>query len=477
MRLGQSSLLVFASKLLASLLGFLTTLYFARILGAEVLGYYAVVLALVSWLKFGGSLGVSQALVKRVSEGEMRDAYFTAGVLWLTLSTVLLTAIVLVFRGYIDAYVGTEVWHYVVLMLITGLLLTFVRSMLNGLKKVHIAGLLTPTNLIISSLIQISLVYYGYGLPGMLVGFLLGELATIIIASRFIPLRVDLPSTHHFRSMYNYAKYAWISGVKLRAYNDVDILVLSAFVSPSLVGIYSVAWSLAKFLSLFGTAIRSVVFPEISSADAADERERIAQLTTDSIAFGGLISIPGLFGGAVLGDSLLQLYGQEFIQGSEILVLLILATLIYSYQQQLMSVINAIDRADITFRINGAFIITNLVLNVVLISWVGWIGAAVATVVSAGVGLVLAFIAIRSLVDFDIPLRELGLQIMSAATMTIIVIWMMDVLESTQTIPVGWVKIVLLAFLGAMVYFFVLTAVSQRFRDIVKRNMPDMIGL
>jgi O-antigen/teichoic acid export membrane protein len=48
MNLGQTSVVYFVSKLLGSVLGFVATIYFARVLGAEVLGQYALVLALIT---------------------------------------------------------------------------------------------------------------------------------------------------------------------------------------------------------------------------------------------------------------------------------------------------------------------------------------------------------------------------------------------------------------------------------------------
>jgi O-antigen/teichoic acid export membrane protein len=48
MRIGQTSVAVFVSKLVESALGFVATPYFAREPGASVLGSYALVLALVA---------------------------------------------------------------------------------------------------------------------------------------------------------------------------------------------------------------------------------------------------------------------------------------------------------------------------------------------------------------------------------------------------------------------------------------------
>ena len=49
MRLGQTSVIYLVSKLAGSALGFFATIYFTRMLGEEIYGFYAITLALVAW--------------------------------------------------------------------------------------------------------------------------------------------------------------------------------------------------------------------------------------------------------------------------------------------------------------------------------------------------------------------------------------------------------------------------------------------
>lgn len=70
MRPGQTSVVVFAAKIVGSALGFAATIIFARLLGAEVLGIYGLVLTLVAWLQVGATMGVGSAVTKRLSEGD-----------------------------------------------------------------------------------------------------------------------------------------------------------------------------------------------------------------------------------------------------------------------------------------------------------------------------------------------------------------------------------------------------------------------
>ncbi len=68
MRLGQTSIVYFVSKIIGSILGFLATVYIARTLGETVVGFYSLSLNLALWLAIGGRIGLGEAIVKRASE-------------------------------------------------------------------------------------------------------------------------------------------------------------------------------------------------------------------------------------------------------------------------------------------------------------------------------------------------------------------------------------------------------------------------
>lgn len=477
MRVGQTSFIVFIAKLLGSVLGFIATLTFARLLGAEIIGYYSIILAVVSWLKLGGNLGISGAVSKRISEDQDPNQHFTAGIITIAGFAAVITFAVVVLRDFIDAYVGVDAWHYVIPLLLTGLTITTFSSALRGERKVHLAGVLTPTNVAVTSLTQIGLVLAGFGLTGMLVGYFIGELVVSLVGATLVSVGIRRPNREHFERLYDFAKFSWLGNLKLQSFNNVDIIVLGALVPSSLVGIYAVAWSISKFLTLFGHAVRNTIFPEISHADASGDTELISKLTTDSLAFIGLIAIPGMFGGVVLGDRILQIYGDEFTRGAVVLAILISATLIYSYQQQMLSIINGLDRPDVAFRINAVFIGLNVVLNIALVIWIGWLGAAIATAFSALIGLVLAFRILRSLIEFELPLRELSHQVGAAALMSIVVLGTRHFLEATDLVDHNALMVVGLVVLGAAIYFLSLIAISERFREILDKNAPLPIPL
>ena len=476
MRIGQTSFVVFVSKLVGSALGFLATIYFARVLGAEILGYYALVMALTAWFILAGRLGIAKAMAKRISEGEEPAAYLAASAVLMGSIGGVIALLALLFHEHIDAYVGETVAAFVAAILLVKLFYEFTNAALKGERKVHVSGALQPVQIGSYSLIQVALVFAGFGLAGMLIGYIVGGILIGLLGLLFLSTGITRPHLRHFRSLFDFAKYVWLGGLKSRSFNDVDIIVLGFLVSPALVGVYSIAWSIAKFLELFGNAVSTTLFPEISRADADESRELVSTLVTDSLAYGGLFIIPGLFGGALLAEQLLSIYGPEFVQGATVLAVLIVATLLYGYQKQLMNAINAVDRPDVAFRINAVFIVTNVVLNVLLVLEFGFVGAAYATAISAGLGVLLSFTALRSFVTFTVPKGEIGRQFLSAGVMALVVY--AGLLGFTAAdVNHNAAIVVTLVVVGAGAYFLALLGVSSQFRATVSTNSPVPIPL
>lgn len=479
MRIGQRSLIIFVSKIFGSLLGFISTVYFARVLGAEVLGIYSVIIALIAWLRMIGRVGLYSATVKRISEGKDQGQYFSAGLILIAIFSVMIVILILVFAMYIENYISefdkyssiSVIW-FIIFILILFNVDTLIKSALNGQKTTHIAGLLNPFKIITQSIIQITLVYLGYRLVGMLLGYGLGILIAACLGWVFVTIRPKFPNIGHFKSLLTYAKYSWLSGLKSRAYNDVDILILGAFVSQSLIGIYSVAWSISRFLDIFGLAISQTMFPEISNISAQESSESVIRLVEDSLTFAGLIVIPGFVGGIILGERLLNIYGPEFRSGVEVFWLLLTSLLFYSYLSQLLNALNAINRPDLAFRVNLIFILSNVLLNIILIWKIGWVGAAIASAASSFIGLMVCYQIITDIIDLRAPTKEISKQGISAMVMGGIVWFLQTTIEHTGLVNHNFAILLFLVAVGGVIYFSTLILISSEFRSTVNRNLP-----
>jgi O-antigen/teichoic acid export membrane protein len=472
MRIGQTSLIVFASKVVGSMAGFVATLYFARYLGAGVLGTYSLALAIVGWAGIVGKVGITGAIGKRMSEGEEADEFFTAGACALFAMLLVVGLIMLAFRGSLEAYVGRSVVAFVLVMMFANMLNGLSGATLTGKHLVHVSGLLTPVQMILKSASQIALVFVGFELAGMLTGYAFGHLLIGVAGLWIAGPSFSLPSRCHFEQIISFAKYAWLGSVERRTTGWADVTVLGLFVASDLIGVYTVAWTISTFLHIFGSAISSATFPEISSVTAEGDHQIAASILEDALRYGGLVLVPGLVGAAVVGPRLLRIYGEEFAIGGTVLTILVAAVLFRSYQEQLVTTLNAADRPDLAFRVNGLSVVANISLNLALVYLYGWIGAATATALASAFRLALSYQYTAALIDFEVPYADIGKQVLAAAVTGVVAFASLWV-ENTYALVQHNVVVVLVAVgLGAGAYFLVLFGISASFRTTVRNNWP-----
>jgi O-antigen/teichoic acid export membrane protein len=475
MRLGQTSVVFFLSRITASLLGFGATLYFARELGAGPLGIYSLVLAVVSWLVIAGTMGVPAAISKRVSEGSDDGQYVAAGILLVAALLVVALGGVALFRGQLNAYVGYPAARFVALILVLTVLLQIAMSTMQGLHLVGLQGLLSPLKTGVRSGIQIGVLFVGGGLVGLFLGYAAGYFVALLVGGVIVLRNLDAiqrPTLDHARRLTDYAQFAWMSNLRSKAFNWIDIIVLGFFVSSSTVGIYAVAWNIAQFLILFSSSISTTVFPEMSQLSTEENPQAAVDLFETALSYAGLLLIPGVVGSLVVGERILRIYGDEFTQGVAVLALLVVACLIQAYQNQALTTLNAVDRPDLAFRVNALFLGGNLVFNVVLVYLYGWVGAAVATGLSALLSLIAGGAYLRSIVRFDLPLSALSKQWGAALAMGVVVYGLRTVEDALGLIHHNVATVLLLVGIGAGVYFALLVVLSAQFRSTVRDNLP-----
>jgi O-antigen/teichoic acid export membrane protein len=288
-----------------------------------------------------------------------------------------------------------------------------------------------------------------------------------VVGITLFDIRPRLPSREEFLSLFEYAKYSWLGEISSQAFNWMDTVLLGLFVSSSLIGIYEVAWTVASTLAIVSTAVKDAVFPSMSRLDTRDRREEVGNLLNEGLVFAGFFAIPGLFGAHVVGGRVLEIFGPAFGQGWIILLILITARLSNAFSAQFKNTLNAIDRPDLGFRINAAFVLTNLTLNLFLIPVFGWFGAAVATSLSSVLVLILSYYYVdRILSSFVVPTREVGNEIAASVVMIV------PVYALTRVIPAGEVTTVAIVFLGATVYTIVILGISPRIRSNLLTLLP-----
>lgn len=234
---------------------------------------------------------------------------------------------------------------------------------------------------------------------------------------------------------------------------------MGIFVTNSMIGIYQVSWTLAMTFQIIGQSIGRNLFPEISENASAENHERIRRLAKQSFVFGGLLPIPGIVGAAILGERVLGIYGAEFRSGAPVLVILAVVSLIRAYEGSVYALANGINEPRISFISDLLFIVANVLLNIVLVSYYGILGAATATAVALTLSLGVATKMVQSQIRFAFPVIEVAKQIGAALIMGTTVWAIASLLE-----PLSFIELLLLVTFGATLYFSMIVGVSEEVR-------------
>ncbi|MDP3105710.1 MAG: hypothetical protein Q8M95_14010 [Candidatus Methanoperedens sp.] len=162
----RQSLVSLISQIVFTFIGFLSTMYFAHAVGAGVLGAYFLFIAYLGIIGLMTDGGFGGAAIKRISEGEEPDAYFSAFVVLRSVFVTIVVIVLIAFRSYfVDLNnAGTFIW--LLIALVMSLLHGSVSSGIVGCGKMGINATAGFINNVSRILIQVVAIFLGYGVVG-----------------------------------------------------------------------------------------------------------------------------------------------------------------------------------------------------------------------------------------------------------------------------------------------------------------------
>ena len=471
-KLARASALQFAVNIGETVVGALVTLYLVRLLGFSVFGQYVLVLSLVNLLSVPIS-GIHSATMKRMSEGRRMDEYYTGGLLLLVAVIAVIGTVLFSLGGYVDSYVGFPATMLIVAFLALKSACLFYLGVLRGENRVESASLIEGGWNVSRSIFQLGIVLlFDVGVVGLVAGELLAAAISTLALASVIDRTASIPDIKIVRRLYTYGRYSWFRNLKTMSYSWTDTFVLGFFVPSAVVGGYEVAWRISRLFILLPTAIEKAVFPSISRRATEGHTVEIERILNRAFSVALLLVIPGVIGSAILGEGVIQLYGQTGVDLQVIgfvLVVLSVARIGESFETLLTSVLNALDLPNRTFYIGVTFTVTNVTLNLAFVPYFGVVGAAVATTLSAFLSAYLSTRAFPDRITISIPRKVVVVQFVGALVMGLVLHAFLRFYpaDSDMTV-VGYVAV------GAVVYFVVVTAFSRELRSRLGQLLSEI---
>lgn len=466
----KSSLGSFISRIGLGVTEIVGIIYVADVAGASVLGTYALFVAVYVLALLLGSLGIWEATVKRIAEGESQGKFLIAELVIRFALSLPIILVLFLFRGAIAAYIGSPVAvPYLIATLLAVMFTETINSGLHGEQRVGRAEFTLFLSGTTKLVCWVVFLWLGYGADGLFAGLLLSKVVYLVIGAQFLTIRPQRPTRQQFESLFRFSRYSWMSTVRNQTWLWTDTLILGFFVASQLVGVYELAWRISAAFFLASSALSATLYANVDRMLRNEGVESVKRAINESLVYSGIMAIPGVVGGLAVARSLLSALDPQYSVGYPVLVILIFARLAHSYEEIFAKVVNAFDRPDLMFRANVIYVVLNVVGNIFAIVMFGWIGAAIATATSMAIRMALSYRYLRMLVDVTVPIREILLEICAAILMGVALFWFtggetLSVIETVSAVAGG-----------AIVYAMLVLVFIRRLRTRIKSVVTTIL--
>lgn len=448
MDLTRSSVKLLVANGTRAVTSFVGIVYFARYLGSSAIGSFFLFEALVGMLAIPADLGIRSATEKRISGGQSADDYLSTALLLKILPLLIVSVFVYLFQSIINEYLGGGFALFLILGIVISELGQLMIFVIRGELRVGETAILQVSQDIVWILTGAILIHRGYGVHGLIYGFLLGLTVTFVWGYYKCNTSFGRPSLEYVTSLLDYSRYAFISRVGGYFYQWMDIVIIGIFLTQTDVAAYEIAWRVTLLVMIVSKAIGTSIFPVVSEWSALNDKTEIERMIPDAIVGALIFAIPSFFGSVLFSKDILRLlFGQEYVFAWLVLIILMAEKLLQAPHLILGKSLQGMNRPDLAAYSAIVTMAINLVLNVVFIWWIGIVGAALATMISFGVNTVLHAYFLSNVIQITFPYKKIGWCLLSGSVMTAILLY-----ASRFLLVTSLTQLFGIVSLGALVY-------------------------
>ncbi|PWB52455.1 MAG: polysaccharide biosynthesis protein [Candidatus Methanoperedenaceae archaeon] len=418
----RQSMITLFWQIVFTALGFISTIYFAHAVGANVLGAYFLFMAYYGFIGMVADGGIGGAALKRISENEEADAFFTAFLVIRTIFIIFSMIVLVLFREYLVDLnnSGLYLWFYLLLLV----------SSFEGTVSIGVAGrgkmgVRSTCNAItrISTLIfQVIGIYMGFGAAGLVGGTILGMLAGSLIEFHFLDLHLTRFRGYHIKSLFIFSFWLFLTSGGVLVFSQADTILIGYFMKNSDVGIYRVILQFTTVATFTTYALKNTLWPRVSQWGKSCNTGLVEESLARAISYSLILAVPVLAGGILLGDKLLyHFYGTEFASGYIALVILLIVQLVNVFQFFFTTYLDALNFPKESFKVTIIAASANILLDIILIPVYGIEGAAAATLVSMILNAFLARRSLARIIKVNLETKTLFNILKASAIMTLFI--------------------------------------------------------
>lgn len=410
----KNSIITFITEILIFISGFGVLIIISRVLGPEGKGIYSLIALIPGTIAIFSSLGIESANVyfsgkKKFKIGDI--AYNSLVVSILTGAIMIFVFGFILGPGFFEKFLSLSgvPSFYIMSAILTIpfiLFLNYWRNIIRGeerLTEYNISRFLD--NFFQLALILILILIFRLKLSAAVFSFIFSMVISSFLVFYLVVKRNRLSSSFNFR----FAKDSFIYGMKVYLANVVsflsyrfDLFLVAFFLNPAEVGFYSISVAIAERMLIIPGTLSTVLFPRVSSSKPEEANNLTSRISRHTAFLMIVISLASFF----LAKPFIEIFfGQSFLPAVKPLIFILPGIIAFGIGGVLAADLSGRGRPEFAIYSASTCLVSNIILNILLIPKFGISGAAIASSIAYWLDtfiIIFAFLKIskKSLLDF-----------------------------------------------------------------------------
>lgn len=387
----------FFTKVIVFIIGLITGIITARILGPHDRGILSLTTNGSATLADVAKLGLAQANIYYMRKEKVDPATLASNALFtaLALGCGMMAITYMAREGLVASVLrGLDTTHLLMILPVIPLLLaeSYTFAIFQGLGRFDLFNRRQLIAAVLSlSLMFFALVVLDYGLVGAIITFVavkaVMDLWVIFTLHRLcpLPLAFDLRITG---KLLRFGLKSHLQTLATHLHFRADLFMVAYFLNPAEVAFYAIATRLAELLLYIPNSMGLVLYPRL--AGSADEKRENLILVVLRHTF--LINLVAAVIGFLLGPLLITIwYGEAYAPAGRPFLYLLPGLLMMSLFFMLTRNFTSQNRQEVNILASGVALLLNIGLNLIFIPRLGVLGAAVSTSLSYSLSTLILF--------------------------------------------------------------------------------------
>ncbi|MFH1371538.1 MAG: flippase [Planctomycetota bacterium] len=393
------SIYAFSSRIIFLACGFITHLFLARRLGPEIYGLYGFIMSILIWVEFAVLEGIPSTYRKVISEDEnmtvsaLRSIWSLFAPYCLVIMAVFLLITPLISTVFDDK-------RLLLLLLIAGIDIPFYgifyaySGVLNGLRQFFKENVSRSAYTLSRTIFVILPVLLGLGLRGVLVGNIMASFLGAMLALFFVKVvyhPADKGETFNLKPrIINFGLPYLLYVLAAMLLTSMGMWFVKGLLKDDMMtGYYSAAYNISRIHFFLITGLIAVMFPSFSKAVSEGDISLSKRYIKQAMRIALVILLPiNVIIFCSSGELISLLFGSRYLSASTPLQILFLGMSFFSVFSLLSNMIAAENKPFRSLAISLSLVPVAIALNYFLINSYGINGAAVATTLTCGIGVV-----------------------------------------------------------------------------------------